>query len=122
MPIQHSHITSPVYELITVVEFDIELDETFTIRVEVLRCVSDLQRFRAHVWGREFFRLQTTFPQDPATRQPAHEPSDEAILVDFTHYLTTSYDDFQASTPEAALQRVLDDFRGFLVHTTGQEE
>jgi hypothetical protein len=120
MSINHPNITSLIYELVKTIEFDIELDTGFTLRIELLRSISESRRFRAHIWGTEFFRLQSTFPQDAATERPAHEPSDEIILVDYSHLLSRKYEDFESETVESAAQSILDDCKKLLVHATGQ--
>jgi hypothetical protein len=123
LAIAHSSVTSPVFELAKVVEFDIEIiDDSFGIRIELFQAVSDANRFRARLWRDEFFRVQPTFPQDENTGEPAHEPSDEAIFVDSDMWLSGKCNDFRAETAENALQSVLDDFKNFLVHTIGEDD
>jgi hypothetical protein len=118
----HSSITSHMYEVIKVVEFDVDLDfDSFSLRIELLRSATTPDWFRVHVWRTELYRLQATFPQDKPSGQPLHEPSDENILVDWSHYLAHDYKQFQASNSEAALELVFDDIRRFLVRVTGKE-
>jgi hypothetical protein len=118
----HSSITSHMHEVIKVVEFDVDLDfDSFSLRIELLQSAIAPDWFRVHVWRTEFYRLQATFPQDKQSGQPLHEPSDENILVDWSHYLAQDYKHFQASNPEAALELVLDDIRRFLVRITGKD-
>lgn len=122
MIINHSSITSPVYESIKIVEFDLQTgDDHFSIRIELFKCISDPHSFRAHVWRTEFYRIQATFPQSENTGQPADKPSDEIILVDWSSYLSRDYMNFQSSAPESAIQLILDDIQQTLVQTTGKD-
>ncbi len=109
------------YELFKVVEFDVEIgDDQFTVRVELLQSNSDVRHFRARLWRTEMYRLQSTFPQDPSTNEPAHAPSDEIIWVDHSHYLGKSYSDFEADSQEAALRLIMEDYQTFLRRVAGQ--
>ncbi len=118
----HSSITSHMYEIIKVVEFDVDLDfDSFSLRIELLRSATIPDWFRVHVWRTELYRLQSAFPQDKQSGQPMHEPSDENILIDWSHHLAQNYEHFQASNPEKALELVLDDIRRFLVRVTGKD-
>ncbi len=119
---QHLSITSHMYDVIKVVEFDVDLgSDSFSLRIELLQSATAPDWFRAHVWRTELYRLQSTFPQDKQSGQPLHEPSDENILVDWSHYLAQNYKHFQASNPEAAMELVLDDIRRFLVRVTWKD-
>ncbi len=93
---------------------------SFTLRLELFGDVSNPERFRAHLWRLESYRIQPTFPQDEATGQPAHEFSDETIWVDTALWLSQDYADFQAPTAEEAIQIVLNDFRAFLAQVLGE--
>lgn len=121
--IQHFGITSPFFELVKTIEFDIQIgDDSFSLKLELFCAVSDTQRFRARIWRLENYRIQPTFPQDEITSKPSHEFSDETIFVDTALWLSKNYDDFQAETADKAIQIVLDDFRFFLVQTLGDEK
>lgn len=121
--IQHFGITSPFFELVKTVEFDIQIgDVSFSLKLELFCDVSDTQRFRAHIWRLENYRIQPTFPQDKITSQPSHESSDETIFVDTALWLSKKYDNFQAETSDKAIQIVLDDLRFFLIRTLGDEK
>ena len=115
--ITHPNITSPVYELVKVLEFNIDLQgiEIFPLRLEIFRSLEDNCRFRAHIWRTEFFRIQSTFPQEDG--KPSHQTSDEEILVDFSHYLTVDYDDFRANSIEEAIELIIEDLKRFLDKT-----
>jgi hypothetical protein len=121
--INHPNVIRQVYELEKIIEFDIELsDVRNTLRIELFRNLSEPRHFRAHIWGSEFFRIQSSFPRDRVTDQPAHEPSDEIVLVDYSHYLSGDYRDFEAESLESAAAMILDDCRRFLNHISGQNK
>jgi hypothetical protein len=111
----------PVFTLIKTVAFDVQLADVdaFTLRLELFQDETDDRRFKVGVWRTEFFRIQSTFPQAESTGEPEHHPSDEVILVDWSHNLAGHYSDFKAENPDAALNAVLEDFRHWLRHTLG---
>jgi hypothetical protein len=120
MRLLHSAITSSIYELSKVVEFDLQLgDESWLIRIEILRNTGTQGRFRCHIWQAELFRIQSTFPSGEAG--PLHHPSDELIWVSFNGPGRELDDDFAASDDEAALASVISGFAKFLEHTTTEE-
>jgi len=117
MKILHSAITSPVFELVKTVEVDLALgDEMWPTRFEILRDTERQDRFRCHVWQLEHFRIQSTFPQTGG--RPGHEPSDHRLNVEWVGPHVGHYDDYVAADADAALRKVLEDFRKFLEHTT----
>ncbi len=117
---RHPSMKGPLYELIKTMEVDLELgDDSFSLRIELFQSTASSQWFRARLWRTEFYRLQSTFPQDEHSGQPAHHPSDETIQVDWSPYPSQDYRYFQAGDPQAALQRVLDDVRHFLERVEG---
>jgi len=117
MNISHPFVKSTSCELIRTIEFDFEIGgDNCLLRVELFRAKSDPNYFRAHVWRREFFTIQSTFPQDIQTHQPVDPPSDEMIFVDYSHQLFGKYSHFQAENDMAALQMILDDFQSRLKH------
>ncbi len=72
MKIKHPAVKSPIYELVKVVETDIQFgDHYWTCRMELLRNTENAGRFRGHVWETETFRLTPTWPRDE-NNQPAH--------------------------------------------------
>jgi hypothetical protein len=118
MRIVHSAITSSIYEVCKVVEFDLQLgDESWPIRIEVLRNTEIQGRFRCRIWQAELFRIQSTFPMGKSGL-PQHHPSDELIWVEFSGPKVNDYYDFPAKDVDAALSTVLKDFETFLEHTT----
>ena len=119
MKITHSAITSPIFELVKTIEVDLALgDETWPTRFEILRAIEQPDLFRCHVWQLEFFRIQSTFPQSDG--EPADQPSDHRVLVEWDGPHVGLYDDFQAADIDAAMRKVLDDFKRFLEHTTSE--
>ena len=117
MKIKHSAITSPVFELVKTVEVDLTLlDETWPTRIEIFRATDRKDFFRCRVWQLESFRIQSTFPQKRG--RPAHEPSDHRLIVEWQGPHVGLYEDFVAESTEAALKKVIGDFKRFLEHTT----
>ena len=85
MRLTHRAITSPVYELIQTVEFDLAFGEdSWTVRVELFRDTEDRGRFRCHAWETELFRL-TPSSRDGAD-QPAHV-SDDYLQAERSHWV-----------------------------------
>jgi hypothetical protein len=118
---EHHAIKSPVFELIRVFEFDMDLgeDSFYPTRVELYRAGKPDDLYRCRVWQVEHYRIQSTFPQaEDGTH--LHEPSDEEILVEYSAYLRCDWDPagFRASSPEAARQMVEEALLAFLDHTT----
>ncbi len=115
--IAHPNIISPVYELVKVLEFNIDLQgiENFPVRLEIFRSLEDNCRFRAHIWRTEFFRIQSSFPLED--NKPSHDPADEEILLDFSHYLRDDYNDFNANSLETAIELIIEDLKCFLDKT-----
>ena len=121
--IQHPSITSPLFELAKIIEFDVEVGgDHFSLRLELFQDISDAQRFRARIWRLELYRIQSTFPQNETDGQPSDHPSDESIFVDTGSWLSRRYEDFQAETPDRAIQIILNDLRNFLVRTSVDSE
>jgi hypothetical protein len=120
MKITHPAITSPVFELVKTVEVDLEFgDEMWPTRFEILRDTERQDLFRCRVWQLELFRIQSTFPQ--SGDRPAHEPSDHGLIVEWEGPHVGHYDDFVAADADVALRKVMEDFRKFLEHTTGEK-
>lgn len=119
MPISHQAITSPIFELKRTVEFDITLSEDFfPVRIEVFQDIANPNQFRCRIWQLEYYRVQPTFPQD-GDGNPSEEGADEAIWVDWEYQLANDYQCFTAQDTDAALTKILDDVRKFLLRTTG---
>lgn len=113
-----------VYELIKTFEFDLIIeDDRLIFRVELFRSIASRDRvelpagdreacakhnrFRIDIWEKEFYRIQSTFPQNELTFQPEQEPSDEEIFVDYSHAFPEEELNFQAASYEEAEERTL---------------
>src|SRR5262245_8392408 len=121
--IQHPSITSPLFELVKTVEFNLGIAEDhLSLRLELFQDISDAQRFRARIWRLEMYRIQSTFPQNETDGQPADQPSDEYIFVDTSAWLSQRYEDFRAERPDNAIQFILNDLRDFLIRASGGSE
>jgi hypothetical protein len=119
MKITHSAITSPVFELVKVIELDITLGDVFSpIRIEIFQDTERTDFFRCRVWELERFRLTPTFPMEDG--KPLHI-SDDVIQVErsvnyrISEDLTSGY---VAADADAALQKIIDDLKSFLEHVT----
>jgi hypothetical protein len=118
--LKHHAITSPVFELIETFEFDMTLgDDFWPTRVELYRADESPNLYRCRVWQAESYRVQSTFPQKNGL--PAHKPSDEVVLVEYSSYLRCDWDpsSFEASSPQAARQLIEEALLAFLNHSTG---
>ena len=88
---KHRAMTSAVFELIQTFEFDMTLgDDSWPTRVELYQATTQPNLFRCRVWQAEFYRMQSTFPQNGGF--PAHAPSDELVLVDRSGHLRCTWD------------------------------
>ena len=88
------------------VEFDARLgDEVVHLRLEILKELGKTDRFRAHLWRRELYRIQPTFPQTEGI--PDHSPADEEVLVAWDEMLPTDCADFAAQDADAAMEFVV---------------
>src|SRR5258708_19781121 len=99
---------SHLYALVKTVEFDVVLgDDSFALRVELFQGKTRRQTFRANIWRNELYRIQSTFPQNPSTGRPEHQPSDEVVLIDWSSNLRANYSAFKAASSPAALNMLL---------------
>ncbi|MCI0524671.1 MAG: hypothetical protein L0Y75_05340 [Acidobacteria bacterium] len=124
MKIIHSAITSPVFELVKVIELDITLGDDFIpTRIEIFQDTKRRDFFRCRVWELEYFNLTPTFPMDE-NGKPLHISSDVVQVERSTSYCifnNLSYDGFAATDADAALQKIIDDLKSFLEHVTGKK-
>jgi hypothetical protein len=60
-----------------------DLDD-LDLRIELFESLEAPGQFTARIWRVEYYRLQSTFPQQESGDTPAHMPSDELILKEFT--------------------------------------
>ena len=120
MEIDRSQISSPLFELVRTVEFDVTVGETdIPLRVELFRATEDETLFRARLWEKTSVRLVPTQPPDE--RGEPTEPSDEDVPVERSAQLSGDYEAFVAPDAEAALQIVLRDLAGQLDYWSGEE-
>jgi hypothetical protein len=107
------------YALVKTVEFDVVLgDDSFPLRVELFQDKTRRRTFRANIWRSEFYRIQSTFPQNPSTGKPEDQPSDEVILINWSTNVRGNYSTFKAASSTAALNAVLKAIRAALDHAT----
>ncbi len=105
-----------VWLVVRTLEVQINLeDDDIVLRVELLQRQGELV-YRVRIWRIEFFRLQSTFPQENG--EPRHAPSDEAILKEFEgmecpYAEPTSFAGIEAA--EHALLQYLDGWKSGLV-------
>jgi hypothetical protein len=123
MKITHSAITSPVFELVKVIELDITLGDDFMpTRIEIFQDTERTDFFRCRVWELEHFRLTPTFPMEDG--KPLHI-SDDVIQVErsatYERFRDPSYEGYVAADADAALQMIIDDLKSFLEHVTGEK-
>jgi len=85
MPTLIDQLRDRSFRVVTAIELMLPLPEDeIELRIELLESFSQPGQFRARLWRLEFYRLQSTFPQNQG--QPSHEPSDEVILKEFESY------------------------------------
>lgn len=125
MKINHRAVTSPVFELVKVIELDIRMsdEEAWTTRIELFREMEQSDVYRCRVWESEMFRLTPSFPRN-AENEPAHV-TDDTIMVergiagsDIASRLSKP---FNARSAEAALEMVVEDLKKFIEHAMGAE-
>jgi hypothetical protein len=122
--LQHSCITSPVFELVKVIELDLTFGDDFMPhRIEILRDTSNSNFFRCRIWEFENFNLIPTFPCDD-NGKPLHISTDIVPVERSISYRIRNkldYTGFEASSTEAALQLIIEDLKLFLAETTGEK-
>lgn len=126
MKIKHPAVKSDVFQLLTTLEFDLELPgDMVPTRIELFQDTERKTRWRARVWERESCRLESTFTPTPppnakGKRRPRRFTFDEEILVERTWELSEELEDFAAPNARAAMARVLDHLQNHLNRATGQ--
>jgi hypothetical protein len=123
MKISHSAVTSPLFELVKVVELDIQLGEdSWSTRIELFQSTEATDHFRCHVWELELFRLTPSFPRDE-DGLPAHISDDVLMVERGIAHRKISYpmEDIVASDVNAALKIVVEDLKRFLERVTGEK-
>jgi hypothetical protein len=121
MHIKHSAVKSSIYELVKVVEVDLQFGEDFCpTRIEIFKDTERPDHFRCRAWEMEFFRLTPTFPQGNNS-EPLHISDDIlAVQRDLPH-TEIDHDDFVASNAEEALKFFIQGLTKYVEHTTGEE-
>jgi hypothetical protein len=110
-----------LFDLVRTSEFDLGLgEESFRVRLELDRSRSSRRTFRASVRRAELYRIQSTFPLKDG--RPAHEPSDEMVLVDWSGILRRFCEPFSAPSVAAAERLVLGEVDAWLSHSRGECE
>ena len=123
MKLDHPSIISSVFQLIGVYELDLlfisgEDEDHIPLRIELFQSLSNKTLFRYKTWRSEFFRIQSTFPRDESGIKSLHPPSDEIILVEFgVKHFQGGYD-FNAISPDEALDKIITDLSKALEHIT----
>ena len=111
MKIQHPAVTSDVFKLVAILEFDLELDDHFLpTRVELFQDTERKRRWRCRMWERELYHMQMTLAKGKAR----HPESDEELLVERTWELSDRFEDFEATSAKAAMKLFLDSLKKYL--------
>lgn len=112
MKIKHPAVASDVFRLADTLEFDLEIGEEFIpTRLELFEDTERKNHWRARMWEREAYHLESTFISEPVAkgkRKTQRCAFDEEILVERTWELSSELEDFVAPTARAALKLVLD--------------
>lgn len=121
MKLIHSAITSPIFELVKVIELDITLgDDLIPTRIEIFQDTARSDFFRCRVWELEYFRLIPTFPMDENGEQL--HISDDVIQAErsstYAIFNNLDYRGFAAANSDTAMQMIIADLKAFLEHTT----
>ena len=114
--IRHSAVTTPIYELVKTVELTLQLEDSWDMRFEIFADTESPGHYRARLWQHEFHRLRPSFPQDD-NGEPK-DVQDAVIPIEWSNVKIGDYRDIQASSPDEALELVLNDFKQFLEHVT----
>ncbi len=119
MKLKHSAINSDFFELVKMMEFDILFDQSLTtIRIELFQSIDRDNRFRARLWELESMRLTPTQPQDESG-EPT-EITDDPVLLERSHGLTSDFTEFEAQNVMAALRLILVDIGKNLKRMTNE--
>ena len=122
MKIKHPAIKSEFFKIIGTYEIDISLgtkddEDVFTLRLELSQSTLDKTLYRYKAWRSEFFRIQSTFPQDESGF-PQHAASDETLLVAYSQPHFPFYGELTAVDQAKALKKILDNFAKSLEYIT----
>jgi hypothetical protein len=107
-----------VFRVVRTSEFGLTLiEESLWARLEISQSTIKPSRYRARLYRQELFRIQSTFPQRDG--EPADEPSDESIWVDWSEILRTFTSPFTSRSAMTAERAVLAEVRQWLSHSLG---
>src|SRR5687768_5725325 len=104
MKLRHSAITSSIYELVKVVEFDLTLEEMWPMRIEIFKDTEKSGHYRARLWQYEMHRIQPTFPQDVSGQPDKDHAQHILIPFEWSGEKMNNYDDIVATSPDEALE------------------
>jgi hypothetical protein len=112
MKLHHPAVRSDLYELVTTLEFDLELGGHFLpTRIELFRDLERPRHWRCRMWERELYHLAMTQPDVRGGRRPS---IDEELLVERIWELSNRFEDFEAPSARRALDLFLTSLQGYL--------
>jgi len=117
MKIQHPAVRSNVFKLVSIFEFDCEVDgHFFPARVELFRDTEHKNRWRCRMWERELCHVAFTLRR--GSKSGKRIESDEEVLIERTWVLSDKFEDFEAGTAAEAMKRFVDALREYLQRVT----
>jgi hypothetical protein len=125
MLLKHRCIKSPVFKLIDVYEFDIEFPiaeddvDSFSIKIELFQSTKDQNIYRYKIWRNEYFRIQSTSPQNEFG-DPEHQPSDEDIIVRLSLPHLRNSGEIFAKNSDEAFKIFIDNLNKSFEHITSE--
>jgi hypothetical protein len=98
-------LIDPVYKLIEVYEFDLDLDnDRPSFRLELFQALDNDNRFRCRVREHEIYRMNPTFPQDQSDDTPAKSAE---LLIEGSLICLPDLLDFEAADAKEALDQAV---------------
>lgn len=119
----HPNVTSPIFELVRTIEFDITLGEdVFPLRLEVLSDTEDRNRFRCRIAEHESYDVQPTFTMDKQSSAPLHGSCSVLLLVgdNAPFLLGPEFDDFNATDTDDATRKAVAEVKATLARMLGK--
>jgi hypothetical protein len=117
MKINHPAVTSNVFKLVSILEFDCEVGgHFFPARVELFQDTERKNRWRCRMWERELCHV--TFTLRRGSKSGKRIESDEEVLIERTWVLSDKFEDFEAPTAAEAMRRFIDALREYLKRVT----
>jgi hypothetical protein len=118
MKLKHSAVKSSVFELVSTIEFDLEVGGHFLpTRVELFQDTERKGHWRCRLWERELYHLALTVPFGGRTKKRAE--SDEELLVERTWELSNRFEDFEARSAKAATKIFMECLKKYLKRVAG---